>query len=745
MRSADAARPVAGVLVALPDSSRLTLTNQQGEYRLAIPHGLQRLVLSRPGFASRTLAVVAGSDSVIDLDVTLEPFPSLLRQITVRAAWGPRPEGGPVTRSGVREPGEQQLRVRDNPALIGDDVLAAIATSPDGVETGPDRGASLHVRGGASDQNLVLVDGVPSYEARHMVGTMSVLNADVVGDARLHAGVPPARFGDALSSVIELQTRELDPRRWATSGGISLGLARVTMTAPAGFAGGAFMVSGRQSIRSVPGFASGGSNTTLGVGDLVAKATFPLYGGRLEALSLAMTDEVGFAAIAADEDFGKPEGGNVGGARNRLGRGSRTLALVWQGSRTAPLQIDARLWRSRSATSADWLATATSPVTLGHSLRDAGVAATVSWNAADGRIMSGVQLEQLNSRYRVTGDSTRHGPRARRHVALTTQRAVASLFAEGRWAIGPRWAFGAGARDRVDLGGMGGFEPRVSVDFRARERLLFAASAGRVHQALQSLSNGESIFDSFLGGGLMVVARGAPATADRASVGAVIGLSRRASISIETYAGRLLALTLPAPRNAQPFAIDRIVRGGGRASGTLVGFNYDTDRLSAQAAFALSSVVRSADGLRYRPRGGDARALSAAMAYRWGANTVVRAAMWAASGRRTTLASGNVEWASAPLTQGEDVAGTQSQWLGALGAQPLPNYLRLDLGVRHTWQIATGSTVFDISGTATVLNVLDRADVRTLLVPESGGARRVVPTAPRMLLLGLDCTYQAHP
>jgi outer membrane cobalamin receptor len=66
------------------------------------------------------------------------------------------------------------------------------------------------VRGGSPDQNLILLDGVPIYNAAHFTGIFSVFNADAIKNVTLTKGGFPARFGGRLSSVVEIDTKEGD-------------------------------------------------------------------------------------------------------------------------------------------------------------------------------------------------------------------------------------------------------------------------------------------------------------------------------------------------------------------------------------------------------------------------------------------------------------------------------------------------------------------------------------------------------
>ena len=98
-------------------------------------------------------------------------------------------------------------QIKSMPALLGEvDVLKAIQLLP-GVQSGGGS-SGFYVRGGGPDQNLILLDGVPVYNASHLFGFFSVFNADAIKNVRLTKGGFPSRYGGRLSSVLEIDMKE---------------------------------------------------------------------------------------------------------------------------------------------------------------------------------------------------------------------------------------------------------------------------------------------------------------------------------------------------------------------------------------------------------------------------------------------------------------------------------------------------------------------------------------------------------
>jgi len=113
-------------------------------------------------------------------------------------------------------------QIKKIPAFLGEtDVLKALQLLP-GVQSGGEGQSGLYVRGGSPDQNLILLDGVPVYNASHLFGFFSVFNADAIKDVNLIKGGFPARYGGRLSSVLEINMKEGNMQK--LHGSVSLGL-----------------------------------------------------------------------------------------------------------------------------------------------------------------------------------------------------------------------------------------------------------------------------------------------------------------------------------------------------------------------------------------------------------------------------------------------------------------------------------------------------------------------------------------
>lgn len=141
--------------------------------------------------------------------------------------------------------------IKKMPKFLGDnDPLKVMQTMP-GVTQGMEGTTALIVRGGSPDQNLFLLDGVPVYNPSHLGGIFSSFNGDAIKDITLYKGNFPARFGERLSSVIDLSTKDGNMKKLAGEGAVGMLAAKVLLEGPIKKDKSSFMVSARRSYWDV--------------------------------------------------------------------------------------------------------------------------------------------------------------------------------------------------------------------------------------------------------------------------------------------------------------------------------------------------------------------------------------------------------------------------------------------------------------------------------------------------------------
>lgn len=222
-------------------SSSGTVTNTFGFYSITLPAGDVNIRASYIGFTDINTAFTLSQDTTINFQL---PSSVEIDEIVIKA--DKASEGRIEERtqmSSVEVPIEQIKKI---PALLGEvDVIKALQLLP-GVQSGGEGSSGLYVRGGSPDQNLILLDGVPVYNANHLFGFFSVFNADAIKDVKLIKGGFPARYGGRLSSVLEINLKEGNKNEFHGEGSIGIVASKLTLEGPIS-ENTSFIVSGRRT------------------------------------------------------------------------------------------------------------------------------------------------------------------------------------------------------------------------------------------------------------------------------------------------------------------------------------------------------------------------------------------------------------------------------------------------------------------------------------------------------------------
>src|SRR3954462_2081110 len=113
------------------------------------------------------------------------------------------------------------------PVIFGEkDILKTIQLLP-GIKSAGEGNSGFYVRGGGADQNLILLDEAPVYNASHLLGFFSTFNSDAIKDVTLYKGGMPSNYGGRLSSVVDIKMNEGNNQTTDVSGGIGLIASRV--------------------------------------------------------------------------------------------------------------------------------------------------------------------------------------------------------------------------------------------------------------------------------------------------------------------------------------------------------------------------------------------------------------------------------------------------------------------------------------------------------------------------------------
>ena len=228
VKDAETSESLIGVSIYVEQLKQGTTTNEQGRYELDLPIGEHVLRVSYVGYGTleKKVHVTAKPQTV---NLKLHPETETLSEVEVTSERKDRN----VSAMAMSVQTLDMITIKKIPALMGEvDVIKSITLLP-GVQSASEGSSGFSVRGGATDQNLILLDGAPIYNASHFLGFFSVFNNDMVKDATLYKGDIPADFGGRLSSVLDVTVKDEVPKRFGLQGGVGLVTSRLMLETPA--------------------------------------------------------------------------------------------------------------------------------------------------------------------------------------------------------------------------------------------------------------------------------------------------------------------------------------------------------------------------------------------------------------------------------------------------------------------------------------------------------------------------------
>lgn len=230
-----------GVTIYDLTSKSGTTTNAYGFYSLSLNTDTYNLQYSYVGYLSTIKTGLL--DKNISIDIALEPSNTQLNEVVIE---------GKRTNENVRK-AEMSIVKLDSktinkiPAFLGEiDIIKAIQLLP-GVQATSEGSTGFSVRGGSSDQNLIILDEATVHNASHLLGFFSVFNNDAVKDVTLYKGDIPAEYGGRLSSLLDVRMRDGNSIKHGFTGSIGTVSSKLTLEGPIKKNITTFLVSGRRT------------------------------------------------------------------------------------------------------------------------------------------------------------------------------------------------------------------------------------------------------------------------------------------------------------------------------------------------------------------------------------------------------------------------------------------------------------------------------------------------------------------
>lgn len=300
---------IGAVLQVLELPATGTSANIYGFYSLTVPSADYTLRYSYIGYEPVEKSISLITDMKIDIE--LAPNTKLLKEVVIRS----EAENSNVTKNEMSVVKVSAKEIESIPVIFGEkDVLKVLQLSP-GVQSAGEGSSGFYVRGGGADQNLIILDEAPVYNASHLLGFFSVFNSDIVKDVTLYKGGIPARYGGRGSSVLDIKMNEGNNKEMKVKGGIGLISSKLSIEAPIVKNKGSFNISARRTYADF--FLKllkdkDAKKNKLFFYDLTAKANYTL--GRKDRLFLS-----GY--------FGRDKLGS--GNRFSFDWGNKTATLRW--------------------------------------------------------------------------------------------------------------------------------------------------------------------------------------------------------------------------------------------------------------------------------------------------------------------------------------------------------------------------------------------------------------------------------
>lgn len=289
---AESGETITGAIVSVPDLPGIgTATNAYGFYSLSLPVGSYKVKTKFLGYEEKYEDITISTNTKKNFSIRKKA--KAIKEVTVSGKKKQR-----ITEE--VQMGKIQVDLKELekiPVILGErDVLKSIQLLP-GVMPQQEGASGIIVRGGGVDQNLILLDEAPVYNASHLLGFFSTFNSDALKDLTLYKGNMPAEYGGRLSSVIDVKMKEGNNKNYEIGGGIGIIASRLYAEGPIQKDKSSFFVSGRRTYADAFLFLASDSvakKSTLYFYDLNLKTNF----------KISEKDRIYFSGYFGNDHFG---------------------------------------------------------------------------------------------------------------------------------------------------------------------------------------------------------------------------------------------------------------------------------------------------------------------------------------------------------------------------------------------------------------------------------------------------------
>lgn len=238
LKDSETGEALIGARVYVDSLKQGAVANTFGFYSLTLPNGQHDILFTFVG--KEPIKKRVSLDEDIELDIDLQPKGTLATVVVT----GEKKEQETTEMSTINL---SMSKVKSLPVLLGERDIIKTAQLLPGIQSGSEGSSGIYVRGGGPDQNLILLDGVPIYNANHLFGFFSVFNADAINQVKLVKGGFPAEYGGRLSSVIDINMNEGNMKKIHGEGSVGIISSKLMLNGPIIKDKTSFMISARRT------------------------------------------------------------------------------------------------------------------------------------------------------------------------------------------------------------------------------------------------------------------------------------------------------------------------------------------------------------------------------------------------------------------------------------------------------------------------------------------------------------------
>lgn len=571
-----------GATVASPSQGVGTTTNAYGFYSLSIPVADSiTLVFSYIGFQPQEKRILANKDITINLELSSGVE---LQEVVVKA--NSYKEQLNDTQMSVDVITTKEAKML--PVILGEsDVLKTIQLKP-GIPSGSEGTTGIFVRGGGSDQNLIVLDEAVVYNANHLFGFFSTFNTDAVKDLKIYKGGFPAQYGGRLSSVIDVKLKEGNKKKFSGAGGLGVISSKLTLEAPIVKDKGSFMVSGRRTYvdiltRQINESNADNPDATLIPDyyfyDLNTKLNYQLSDkDRLYLSGYFGRDVFGFDSDFFNFDF---DWGNITGTAR------------WNHI------FSPKLFANTTFTFSNYQYNIRNKIpgfsfSLGSDIEDINLKTDLHYSLNEKHLLR----FGANITHHTFGISRIQGGSDDGEITFNSGDELtgyeAGIYASDEWDINKRWKIEWGLRGSAffrENTSYVGLEPRFAARYSISDRMTLKGSYARMNQYLHLVANAGAALPTDLW--YPSTAKVKPQFSDQAAIGWSYLLTDQVLTSVETYykyLGNQLAFVDNADIYGNLNLEDEFAIGDGRAYGIEVSIEKKEGKLTGWLGYTLAFV-----------------------------------------------------------------------------------------------------------------------------------------------------------